>query len=241
MHAIDPKTILLMLKPKPKLMSIPFQLDWVLYEDDDIIVVNKPAGLLSVPGKDLDPEMNLLAQVQKHVPTALIVHRLDMDTSGIMILAKHKASHRHLSIQFQDRLTEKTYQAICFGKPSTSQGHLNLPMRCDWENRPLQIIDLKQGKAASTHWKLTAQYDNAFEVNLTPVTGRSHQLRLHMKMLGHPILGDNLYADPQSFAASKRLLLHAASLKVTHPVTKKTMLFEHPTSLKKFLTGTFSA
>lgn len=241
MHASDPKTIPTMLKPKPKLKPIAFEHDWVLYEDDDIIMVNKPAGLLSVPGKNLDPEINLLAQVRKHAPTALIVHRLDMDTSGIMVLAKNKASHRHLSIQFQDRLTSKTYQAISFGKPPTDQGYLNLPMRCDWENRPLQIIDFKQGKEATTHWKLTAQYDNAFEVHLTPITGRSHQLRLHMKMLGHPILGDNLYADCQSLALSTRLLLHAARLKITHPKTGQTLQFEHFISLEKFLTGTFSA
>lgn len=230
-----------MLKPKPKLKAIPFQADWILYEDNDLLVVNKPAGLLSVPGKELDPEINLLAQVKKHAPSALIVHRLDMDTSGIMVLAKNKASHRHLSIQFQDRLTEKTYQAICFGTPSSLKGYINLPMRCDWENRPLQMIDFKQGKYASTLWEVIAQYRDAFEVNLTPITGRSHQLRLHMKMLGHPILGDNLYADKRSYIASKRLLLNAASLKITHPSTEKTMLFEHPISLERFLSGTFSA
>lgn len=230
-----------MLKPKPKLKAIPFQLDWIIYEDDDILVVNKPAGLLSVPGKDLDPEINLLAQVQRHAPSALIVHRLDMDTSGIMVLAKNKASHRHLSIQFQDRLTEKRYQAVCFGKPSASKGYINLPMRCDWENRPLQITDFKQGKYASTLWEVTAQNRDVFEVNLIPITGRSHQLRLHMKMLGHPILGDSLYADTKSYAASKRLLLNAASLKIFHPDTGKTLLFEHSVSLRDFLSGTFSA
>lgn len=241
MHASDPKTILTMLKPKPKLKAIPFQPEWILYEDDDIVVVNKPAGLLSVPGKDMDPQINLLAQIQTHAPTALIVHRLDMDTSGVMVLAKNKSSHRHLSIQFQDRLTEKSYQAVCFGKPSTLKGFINLPMRCDWENRPLQIVDFKQGKHACTLWQVTEQHPNMFEALLTPITGRSHQLRLHMKMLGHPILGDNLYADRDTLTSSKRLLLNAASLKITHPATEKTMLFEHAVSLMDNLSGTFSA
>jgi len=213
-------------RQKPKLTHIPFSKDWVLYEDKHILVVNKPSGLLSVPGKDVPAERNLLAQVATHYPDAMIVHRLDMDTSGIMVLARNKASHRSLSIQFQDRLTHKRYHAVCAGKPSQTEGIINLPMRCDWENRPLQMVDCKQGKHASTQWQINQQKQTCFLVCLTPITGRSHQLRLHMKMLGHPILGDNLYADPISLKQANRLLLHASHLRFTHPTTQKKMAFD---------------
>lgn len=215
------------LKTKPPIRYIPFKPDWVLYEDQDLLVIDKPAGLLSVPGREADPSASLIGQIQTQYPEALIVHRLDMDTSGIMVLARNPQTHRALSKQFEQRQTEKQYQAICFGHPSQNEGSVNLPMRCDWENRPIQMIDFKQGKFAQTRWQCIEQMDQSFKVLLTPITGRSHQLRLHMKQLGHPILGDNLYADPVSLAAASRLLLHAYSLTFVHPVTAAPLKFRH--------------
>ncbi len=201
---------------------------WILYSDDDIIVVNKPSGLLSVPGRGPDNQECLNSHLAADFPDALIVHRLDMDTSGLMVLARSKESHRHLSRQFQERQTEKRYLAVCAGIPSQKQGWINLPMRCDWERRPLQMIDFKQGKGAQTQWQRLQQFSDRFLVELTPVTGRSHQLRLHMKSLGHPILGDNLYADPASHTKSNRLLLHAATLSFTHPTNGQWLEFTCP-------------
>lgn len=205
-----------------------FSPQWVLYADDEIIVVNKPSGLLSVPGRGEDKYECLAFHLAPHYGELFIVHRLDMDTSGLMVIARDKESHRHLSRQFQERETTKTYVAICAGKPTQNSGSIHLPMRCDWEKRPLQMIDFKQGKAASTLWQITAQHPTSFKVKLTPITGRSHQLRLHMKSLGHPILGDNLYADPESLASSSRLLLHAKSLEFHHPKTEKKIAFSCP-------------
>lgn len=205
-----------------------FNDNWVLYSDDDIIVANKPSGLLSVPGRGDDKQECLGYHLSKIYDELFIVHRLDMDTSGLMVIARHKEAHRHLSRQFQERQTQKTYYAICAGKPSQTQGLIKLPMRCDWERRPLQMIDFKQGKSAETFWQIKQQNHNSFVVKLTPITGRSHQLRLHMKSLGHPILGDNLYADSTSLHAAKRLMLHAQTLSFTHPRSEKSMHFECP-------------
>ena len=192
----------------------------------DIIVVSKPSGLLSVPGRGPDKQECLAYHLEPHYSELKIVHRLDMDTSGLMVLARSAEVHRLLSRQFQERQTEKTYHAICSGKPSLQSGYINLPMRCDWEKRPLQMIDFKQGKGAQTYWKVLQQYQNSFLVELTPITGRSHQLRLHMKSLGHPILGDNLYADPYSLTQAARLMLHAKTLSFTHPINNQKMDFD---------------
>lgn len=222
----------------PTLKKFTFSLNWILYEDSDILVVNKPSGLLSVPGRGIEKSHSLYTLLcQYYKDEVFIVHRLDMDTSGIMVVAKNKAAHRALSIQFQERETQKYYEAICIGKPELSKGCINLPMRCDWENRPKQMIDPKQGKFAQTYWEITQQWtlqnttQNAFKVKLTPITGRSHQLRLHMKTLGHPILGDNLYADQESLQLSNRLLLHATYLAFTHPTTHKVLNFYYPYEL----------
>lgn len=210
--------------------STQYQFDnsWIIFADEHIIVANKPSGLLSVPGRGPDKQECLLSHLQPHYPQAKIVHRLDMDTSGLMVVAQSAETHRHLSRQFQERQTSKTYQAVCAGQPSLKQGYINLPMRCDWERRPLQMIDFKQGKGAQTHWQVLQQYPHSFLVELTPITGRSHQLRLHMKALGHPILGDNLYADNTSLNAANRLLLHAKKLCFTHPVSGEILTFDCP-------------
>lgn len=219
----------------------PFDQAWLIYEDADLIIVNKPSGLLSVPGRKVHPQHNLIAQVQTYCPSALIVHRLDMDTSGLMVLAKHREAHRHLSMQFQNRLTQKQYQAICFGYPSQASGRIQAPMRCDWERRPLQIIDFRHGKSACTLWHAKPLPNGLSQMTLTPVTGRSHQLRLHMKLLGHPILGDNLYADAIRDRLAQRLLLHASELQFSHPVTGRPMHFQHSVDLTEFLNGTHYA
>ena len=211
--------------PNIVLKSFEFSQSWILYVDDDIIMVNKPSGMLSVPGRGADKQACLINHIHTRYPDALIVHRLDMDTSGLMVLARNKTSHRHLSRQFQERQTQKTYMAVCSGRPTFKQGKTCLPMRCDWERRPLQMIDFKQGKYAETHWQVIKQYPQSFLVKLAPITGRSHQLRLHMKSLGHPILGDNLYADSTSLKCTPRLMLHAKQLSFKHPTSNQPMAF----------------
>ncbi|WP_237263884.1 RluA family pseudouridine synthase [Thiomicrorhabdus immobilis] len=205
-----------------------FDSNWIIYADAHLIVANKPSGLLSVPGRGPDKQECLLSHLMTDFPDAKIVHRLDMDTSGLMVVARSAEVHRHLSRQFQERQTKKRYYAVCAGKPSLESGYINLPMRCDWERRPLQMIDFKQGKGALTHWKVLEQYVDSFLVELSPVTGRSHQLRLHMKSLGHPILGDNLYADSDSLRQSNRLMLHAKFLSFIHPITNQSLTFDCP-------------
>lgn len=214
--------------PSIVLKQFEFSESWILYVDEHIIMVNKPSGMLSVPGRGEDKQACLISHIQTRYPDALIVHRLDMDTSGLMVLARSKESHRHLSRQFQERQTQKAYLAVCCGLPALTEGKTCLPMRCDWQRRPRQMIDFKQGKYAETHWQVIQQYPQSFLIKLMPVTGRSHQLRLHMKSLGHPILGDNLYADKAALNAAPRLMLHAQQLRFTHPITQQPMTFDCP-------------
>lgn len=220
--------------PAYKMKTFTYSPDWVIYSDEDIVVANKPSGLLSVPGRGPDKQACLVSHLAHDFPNVRIVHRLDMDTSGLMVLANTAEAHRHLSRQFQDRMTEKTYHAICAGKPTQHSGEIKLPMRCDWEKRPLQKIDFLLGKHASTQWQLKQQFNDRFLVELTPITGRSHQLRLHMKSLGHPILGDNLYADPASLSMANRLLLHAHALSFVHPTTQEKMCFTQQADFESY-------
>ncbi|RJF33168.1 bifunctional tRNA pseudouridine(32) synthase/23S rRNA pseudouridine(746) synthase RluA [Pseudoalteromonas gelatinilytica] len=198
----------------------------IVYQDDDLLIVNKPSGLLTVPGKDPKHADCLIARVNRVFPTAKIVHRLDMATSGIICLAMHKEAHRNLSIQFQDRKTAKRYIARVFGKLDQQTGSVDLPLICDWPNRPKQMVDHDNGKPSLTHFKVLEHEQNATRVELTPITGRSHQLRVHMLSLGHPILGDKLYAHPEAFAMAPRLQLHAEMLTLAHPVSGETLIFE---------------
>lgn len=202
--------------------------DWILYADEHLVIVNKPSGLLSVPGKSEQNKECVLTHLHQTHPSALVVHRLDMDTSGIMLVALNKQAHRSLSIQFQDRKVNKKYYALCAGKLLADKGYIQLPMRCDWDRRPKQMIDFIHGRSAQTHWKKTIQFNDYFSVELSPITGRSHQLRLHMKSLGHPILGDNLYADSLSVANYSRLMLHAGELEFSHPETHQRMKIKSP-------------
>lgn len=200
----------------------------ILYSDNSLVIANKPWDMLSVPGKGPEKQDCLWRRVQQEFPTARIVHRLDYATSGVMVLALTLEAQRELSKSFQERKTAKRYQAIISGSPELTSGSIELPLRCDWENRPLQIVDFEQGKQALTHWKMTGTTELGTRVELTPVTGRSHQLRVHMQAMGHPIIGDRFYADEKGKAASERLLLHAEYLAFPHPDTQQEVEFTAP-------------
>ncbi|KAA3599231.1 MAG: RNA pseudouridine synthase [Candidatus Scalindua sp. AMX11] len=196
-----------------------------VYSDKQIIIVEKPANMLSVPGNTPEKQDCLIHRVQKHFAKARIVHRLDFSTSGLMVVAQNAGSHRTLSIQFQNRETEKGYIAKVYGHPAQASGEVSLPLRCDWERRPRQIVDSKQGKEARTLWKVLDRYEECCRVALTPITGRTHQLRVHMQALGHPILGDDLYAHQNAFKMADRLTLHATKLVITHPTERQRLAF----------------
>lgn len=199
----------------------------IVYCDADLLVVDKPAELLSVPGRRVEHQDCLISRVQKYYPDALIVHRLDMSTSGLMVLARNVDAQRQLNRQFEQRLIKKTYLAIVSGQVRPAKGKIDLPLSCDWPNRPRQMVDQSLGKAARTEY-LSLSYDelsNTSRIKLSPLTGRTHQLRVHMLALGHPILGDDLYADDVSLHKAERLLLHASALELSHPSTAKTMTF----------------
>lgn len=201
----------------------------ILHQDQDILVINKPTLLLSVPGRAEDNKDSLLLRLNQHgYPEALIVHRLDWETTGLMVLARNRASHAELSRQFREREVQRTYIALCWGKPAARQGQIDLPMRYDPPNKPRQTLDFKQGKAARTYWRVLKEHRDYFRVELTPYTGRSHQLRVHLNSLGHPILGDPLYAHPQALQASQRLCLHASTLGFCHPVSQQFLDFHCP-------------
>jgi tRNA pseudouridine32 synthase/23S rRNA pseudouridine746 synthase len=200
----------------------------IVYKDDDLIVFNKPSGLLTVPGKALEHKDSLQTRAQRVWPTASIVHRLDMATSGLLIMALHKESHRHISKQFELRQVQKIYYARVLGVPAHSQGDVDLPLICDWPNRPKQMVDHERGKPAFTHWELIEHNNTSSLIKLTPSTGRSHQLRVHMLALGHAILGDKLYACEQGKAMSERLCLHAQSIEFLHPITNCRLQFDVP-------------
>ena len=197
----------------------------VIFQDDDLLIVNKPSELLTVPGKDPKHADCLIARVNRVFPTARIVHRLDMATSGIICLAMNKAAQRNLSMQFQERQTAKRYIARVYGKLEPLAGSVDLPLICDWPNRPKQMVDHENGKPSLTHYSVIEYEAHATRVELTPITGRSHQLRVHMLSLGHPILADRLYAHPDALAGAERLQLHAQMLQLAHPVTGQVMTF----------------
>jgi tRNA pseudouridine32 synthase/23S rRNA pseudouridine746 synthase len=196
----------------------------LVFQDEYLLVVNKPPGLLSVPGRGEDKQDCLIARLQSSFADALTVHRLDMATSGILVFARGPEVHRILSGFFRERKIEKRYVAIVGGQLPLSRGEINLPLITDWANRPRQKIDQLLGKPSLTHYSLIA-YDaaqNASRVLLYPITGRTHQLRVHMAAIGHPILGDALYGD---VASASRLLLHASFLGFAHPVSKERLNF----------------
>lgn len=188
----------------------------VLHEDAEVLLVDKPAGLLSVPGKGPHLADCLIARVQAVFPDALLVHRLDRDTSGVMIFALTPYAQRHLGLQFEKRMTRKTYVARVWGVPEEKTGTIDLPLIVDWPNRPRQMVCHDTGKSAQTDWRLLKNEGTTARVRLSPKTGRSHQLRVHMLSMGHPILGDPFYAtgDALNFP---RMMLHSEELRFNHP------------------------
>ena len=188
----------------------------VLHEDHEILVVSKPAGLLSVPGRGAELADCLIARVQEVFPQALLVHRLDRDTSGVMVFALSPHAQRHLGLQFEKRQVKKTYVARLDGHLEPRRGTVDLPLIVDWPNRPRQKVCFETGKAAVTDWRVQRHGTGETRVRLMPRTGRSHQLRVHMQALGHPILGDPFYAGPEA-RAHPRLMLHSEELRLRHP------------------------
>lgn len=200
----------------------------ILFEDEHIMVVNKPSGILSVPGKAIEHHDSITARVKSLYPAAGAVHRLDMGTSGVLVVAKTAQATSALGRQFQDRKTEKFYYAWVWGQVDKGEGTIDLPLCVDWENRPRQHVNHELGRRAITHYLcLRVEADRSL-MKLKPITGRSHQLRVHMMELGHPILGDHLYAPPEAQAAAPHLYLHAAMLKFYHPVSGDPLTFEAP-------------
>ena len=207
-----------------------FLSDHLIHRDDDFRVVHKPAGILSVPGKG-DLHDSVLTRLVAEEPRTLLIHRLDRDTSGILVFALSKAAQTHISKQFQARETDKIYQAVVAGN-LTGEGSVDIPVIYDPERPPLHIVDPAHHKPALTHWKviehLEWQGQSVTRVQLTPITGRSHQLRVHMQYLGHPIVGDTLYADEKYQQLMPRLCLHAMSLSFHHPKTGELLTFHCP-------------
>ncbi|SHI76349.1 pseudouridine synthase [Wenxinia saemankumensis] len=188
----------------------------VLQADHEVVLVDKPAGLLSVPGKGEHLADCLLARVQEAFPTALLVHRLDRDTSGVMVFALTPHAQRHLGLQFEKRQTKKVYVARVFGELAERTGTVDLPLAVDWPNRPKQRVDHEAGREAITDWRVVRARDGESRVRLMPRTGRSHQLRVHMAEIGHPILGDPFYAEGAA-REHPRLMLHSETLQFRHP------------------------
>jgi tRNA pseudouridine32 synthase/23S rRNA pseudouridine746 synthase len=206
-----------------------------VYADEHLLVLDKPAGLLCVPGRGADKQDCLCARVRDIYPDALVVHRLDMATSGLWLMARGASTQRALGDAFAQRRVGKRYLAVVTGRavtalPADHWATIDLPIAADWPNRPRRIIESERGKPSQTRWRVLA-YDepaDATRVELEPLTGRSHQLRVHLQALGHPILGDTLYAPPEIQARAPRLLLHATELRFDHPVTGEPMVFSSP-------------
>jgi len=200
----------------------------ILFADAHMVVADKPSGLLSVPGRGADKQDCLVARVQAEFPDALTVHRLDMATSGVVVLGRGAQAQRALSIAFSERRVEKRYVAVVAGTVLADEGEIDLPLITDWPNRPRQMIDRDVGKPSLTRYRVLAREGGRTRVELEPVTGRSHQLRVHMMALGHAIVGDIFYAPPGIAALGDRLLLHAERLTVPHPETGVEMTFVSP-------------
>ena len=188
----------------------------LLHQDHQVLLVDKPAGLLSVPGKGEGLADCLIARVQAVFPDALLVHRLDRDTSGVMIFALTPHAQRHLGLQFENRQVKKTYVARVWGEMAAREGTVDLPLIVDWPNRPRQMVDHENGRPAQTDWRVVRAAGGETRLRLMPRTGRSHQLRVHMLALGHPILGDPIYAEGPA-REYPRLMLHSETLQFRHP------------------------
>lgn len=202
----------------------------ILYEDDYILAVDKPAGLLTVPGRGPDKQDCLINRLLPQYPSAKIIHRLDMATSGIVIIALSAEAQSRMSKLFAQREIEKRYIAKVSGKLTLNSGSIEHPLICDWENRPKQKVDYENGKSALTHYQLLnySEHEDVSRIELKPYTGRSHQLRVHMLAIGHPILGDVFYAPLNIVNKSPRLLLHAQEVDFKHPMTDQSLNISSP-------------
>lgn len=189
----------------------------VLHRDHDLLVVDKPSGLLSVPGKADAHRDCLEARVKSAFPGALLIHRLDLETSGVMVFAMNARAQRLINGQFERRIVRKLYVARVAGEMAEDAGEIDLPLIADWPRRPLQKVCRETGKPARTAWRVLARAQRTTRVELMPETGRSHQLRVHMAEIGHPILGDPFYAPEAVYQAAGRMHLHALSLALRHP------------------------
>jgi tRNA pseudouridine32 synthase / 23S rRNA pseudouridine746 synthase len=206
---------------------------FIVHADPHLLVLDKPAGLLSVPGRGAEKQDCAAARAQRLYPDAQVVHRLDMATSGLLLMARGTEMQRRVSHMFAQRQVQKRYLALVAGRletPGAGESDwalIDLPLTADWPNRPRQIVDRERGKPSQTRWRVLAHEDvlDATRLELEPVTGRSHQLRVHLHSLGHPILGDSLYAPPAVRDRSPRLLLHACELRLAHPADGSAMHF----------------
>ena len=208
----------------------------VVHEDEHLVVLNKPSGLLAVPGRGPDKQDCLSTRAQARWADALIVHRLDMATSGLLVLARGLPMQRAISSAFEQRRVHKRYVAVVSGQltnpsPDNAWQTINLPLMIDWMNRPRSIVHWGMGKPSVTHWRLlndSPAPQVGTRIELEPLTGRTHQLRVHLQALGHPIVGDPLYASPEQQALAPRLLLHAADLSFAHPATGQPLTLHSP-------------
>ena len=210
----------------------------LIYADEALLVLDKPSGLLSVPGRGADKQDCLSLRVQQQFADACVVHRLDMATSGLLLMARGAAMQRLLNAAFAARTVHKRYEALVSGllqpAPDAVDAHgwgdITLPIRIDWPQRPRRVIDTELGQPSYTRWRVLA-HDGASpstRLALEPITGRSHQLRVHLQAIGHPILGDALYAPPAIAAQTSRLMLHACHLSLTHPISGATLTLDSP-------------
>ena len=197
----------------------------VIHEDNDILIFDKPSGLLSVPGRHPSLWDSIRHRARKRWPTAEMVHRLDKDTSGLILMALNKPAHAKLGMQFEKRSTRKSYVARVDGVLTEDEGLVDLPLMTDWDNKPRQRVDFENGREARTEWSVIDREDIATRLRLVPLTGRTHQLRVHMKAIGHVILGDAFYAEGNALAAADRLQLHAEELGFVHPTTGEDCTF----------------
>ncbi|MGC3972478.1 MAG: pseudouridine synthase [Pirellulales bacterium] len=196
-----------------------------VYHDDRLIVLEKPSGLLAVPGRGPELQDCLSSRVQAVYPTALVVHRLDRDTSGLFLMALDPAAQRELNRQFERRETVKHYTAVVAGSPPAEEGVVDLPLRKDFDRPPRHMVDVAQGRPAQTRWHVTQRAADRARLSIEPVTGRSHQIRIHLATIGLPILGDPLYAPDDVLAMSSRLMLHAERITVSHPDDGRSVTF----------------
>jgi len=212
--------------PRPRENRAVHRIDW-LYQDDTLLAVDKPVGLLSVPGRGEANRDCVAARVQAETPGALVVHRLDQATSGVMLFGRGALAQRALSIAFAERRVAKRYEAIVHGLVDDNAGEIDLPLLTDWPNRPRQKVDHERGKPSLTRWRVLSRDEasSTTRLQLEPVTGRSHQLRVHLAAIGHAIVGDTLYAPS---ATGPRLMLHACELRLPHPVDARTLVIVSP-------------